>query len=248
MARRLAASDITCCCPTCTTAPAVTRSSGRMCWNTAAPSMSACARCRTKMTIPPVMDDVAAMLAFVDRQEAAKAGPVGAHGYCMSGPYALAAAARYPDRVAAAASFYGTWLVSDAVESPHLNSRQGQRASSTSACAEHRRAGALPMVERIARPVRELGQSRRARDVSGRPSRLRLPAALVLRQAGGRAALGASDRAVPPSLGLSLVAGSSRGEPRTSARVTDRGVTMNQRSPIQRSLVDWPWRICTDLL
>ena len=53
---------------------------------------------RTKMTIPPVMDDIAAMLAFIDRQEAAKPGPVGAHGYCMSGPYALAAAARYPDR------------------------------------------------------------------------------------------------------------------------------------------------------
>jgi len=33
----------------------------------------------------------------------------------------LAAAARYPDRIAAAASFYGTWLVSDAEESPHLS-------------------------------------------------------------------------------------------------------------------------------
>src|SRR6202011_3434698 len=55
---------------------------------------------RTRMTIPPVMDDVAAMLAFIDQQKAAKAGPVGAHGYCMSGPYALAGAARYPHRVA----------------------------------------------------------------------------------------------------------------------------------------------------
>ena len=75
---------------------------------------------RTKMTIPPVMEDVAAMLAFLDREEA-KPGPVGTHGYCMSGPYSLAAAARYPDRIAAAASFYGTWLVSDAEESPHLS-------------------------------------------------------------------------------------------------------------------------------
>jgi hypothetical protein len=39
----------------------------------------------------------------------------------MSGPYALAAAARHPDRIAAAASFYGTWLVSEAEESPHLS-------------------------------------------------------------------------------------------------------------------------------
>ena len=74
---------------------------------------------RTKMTIPPVMRDVAAMLAFVDRQEAVTPGAVGCHGYCMSGPYALAAAARYPGRIAAAASFYGTWLVSEADESPH---------------------------------------------------------------------------------------------------------------------------------
>src|SRR5713226_9307181 len=36
---------------------------------------------RTKMTIPPVMDNVATMLAFIAGQEAAKAGPVGAHGY-----------------------------------------------------------------------------------------------------------------------------------------------------------------------
>src|SRR5688572_16623271 len=47
---------------------------------------------RTKMTIPPVMDDVADLIAFADRQAAARKGPVGAHGYCMSGPYALAAA------------------------------------------------------------------------------------------------------------------------------------------------------------
>ena len=81
---------------------------------------------RTRMTIPPVMADVAAMLDFADRQEAAKRGPAGAHGYCMSGPYALAAAARYPDRIAAAASFYGTWLVNDAEESPAPVIGQGQ--------------------------------------------------------------------------------------------------------------------------
>ena len=59
---------------------------------------------RTKMTIPPVMDDIGAMLAFLDQQKEVKRGAVGCHGYCMSGPYALAAAARYPDRIAAAAS------------------------------------------------------------------------------------------------------------------------------------------------
>src|SRR5260370_42530199 len=91
---------------------------------------------RTKMTTPPVMDDVAAMLAFIDKQEAAKSGPVGAHGYCMSGPYALAAAARYPDRVVAAASFYGTWLVNDPEESPHPSLGK-VNAERYIACAEH---------------------------------------------------------------------------------------------------------------
>ena len=91
---------------------------------------------RTKMTIPPVMDDIAALIAYADAQKASKTGPVGVHGYCMSGPYALAAAARFPDRIAAAASFYGTWLVSDAVESPHLTLGQA-RGELYISCAEH---------------------------------------------------------------------------------------------------------------
>lgn len=91
---------------------------------------------RTKMAIPPVMADVGAMLDFIDERGIAKPGPVGVHGYCMSGPYALAAAARYPDRIAAAASFYGTWIVSDAEESPHatLGRAKGELYIS---CAEH---------------------------------------------------------------------------------------------------------------
>jgi carboxymethylenebutenolidase len=103
---------------------------------------------RTKMTIPPVMDDVAAMLAFVDGRADVKRGPVGCHGYCMSGPYALAAAARTPDRLAAAASFYGTWLVSDAVESPHLTFAK-VKGELYIACAEHDQLAPLPMVEAL---------------------------------------------------------------------------------------------------
>lgn len=103
---------------------------------------------RTKMTIPPVMDDIAAMLDFVDARDDVKPGPVGCHGYCMSGPYALAAAARYPDRVAAAASFYGTWLVSDAVESPHLTFGRA-KGELYIACAEHDELAPLPMVEEL---------------------------------------------------------------------------------------------------
>jgi carboxymethylenebutenolidase len=103
---------------------------------------------RTKMTIPPVMDDVGAMLAFVDEQKAAKSGPAGIHGYCMSGPYALAAAARYPERIAAAASFYGTWLVNDAEASPHRNLAK-ITGEVHIACAEHDELAPLSMVEEL---------------------------------------------------------------------------------------------------
>jgi carboxymethylenebutenolidase len=105
---------------------------------------------RTKMTIPPVMADVADMLAYVDAQPGARPGPVGCHGYCMSGPYALAAAARYPDRIAAAASFYGTWLVSDAEESPHLSFPK-MKGEVYIACAEHDDLAPLPMVDELSR-------------------------------------------------------------------------------------------------
>ena len=111
---------------------------------------------RTKMTIPPVMDDVAALITFADSQKESKKGPVGTHGYCMSGPYSLAAAARYPDRIAAAASFYGTWLVSDAVESPHLTLGKANGELYIS-CAEHDELAPLAMVEELRGLFRRAG-------------------------------------------------------------------------------------------
>ncbi|MBT5496217.1 MAG: dienelactone hydrolase family protein [Alphaproteobacteria bacterium] len=103
---------------------------------------------RTKMTIPPVMQDFADMLAYVDAQDEVKPGPVGTHGYCLSGPFSLAAAARFPDRVAAAASFYGTWLVSDAEESPHLNLGKAKGELYIS-CAEHDELAPPEMVKEL---------------------------------------------------------------------------------------------------
>lgn len=111
---------------------------------------------RTKMTIPPVMDDVADMITHIDGCDAAAAGPLGAHGYCMSGPYALAAAARFPTRVRAAASFYGTWLVSDAVESPHLNLDRVTGEIYIS-CAEHDDLAPPAMVDTLQRHFDDSG-------------------------------------------------------------------------------------------
>jgi len=72
------------------------------------------------LSIEMVLRDTAAMLAFVDAEPAARARSLGAVGYCMSGPFVVAAAARFPDRVQCAASIYGAGLVTDRPDSPHL--------------------------------------------------------------------------------------------------------------------------------
>jgi carboxymethylenebutenolidase len=66
-----------------------------------------------------VLTDTAAMLKFVAGEPAARSDKIGVVGYCMSGPFVLWAAAQYPDRVKAAASFHGVNLCSDSPESPH---------------------------------------------------------------------------------------------------------------------------------
>ena len=70
--------------------------------------------------IPMVMDDTRALLAYAEGQSAANTDIVGTVGYCMSGRYAINAATHFPDRVKAAASIYGTHLVTDQPDSPHL--------------------------------------------------------------------------------------------------------------------------------
>jgi carboxymethylenebutenolidase len=58
---------------------------------------------------------------FLDRLAAEGAhGPSGVVGYCLGGGRALTAAAAYPEWIAAAASFHGGNLASDAPDSPHL--------------------------------------------------------------------------------------------------------------------------------
>jgi carboxymethylenebutenolidase len=47
-------------------------------------------------------------------------GAIGVVGYCMGGARALTVAAKYPDDVAAVASFHGGNLASEAPDSPHL--------------------------------------------------------------------------------------------------------------------------------
>ena len=58
--------------------------------------------------------------AMLDALGVTAARPGAAVGYCMSGRFALQALAEQPERIAAAASFYGTRMVTEAPDSPHL--------------------------------------------------------------------------------------------------------------------------------
>lgn len=66
-----------------------------------------------------VASDVGALIDHAAREKVASGPRVGVVGYCMSGAFAVAAAAAYPDRIACAASYFGTRLVTEAPESPH---------------------------------------------------------------------------------------------------------------------------------
>lgn len=63
--------------------------------------------------------DTRAFLDFLDAEDALAGPQLGVVGYCSGGGMALTAAARYPGRFAAAASFHGSWLATEADDSPH---------------------------------------------------------------------------------------------------------------------------------
>ena len=99
-------------------------------------------------TIARVMVDVDTLLACADIDPAAASGPVGVLGYCMSGQHAINAAARHPDRIAAAASIYGTRLVTKKPDSPHRVAGTA-KAELYLACAETDDYVPLEMVEQM---------------------------------------------------------------------------------------------------
>lgn len=102
----------------------------------------------SSINITLIMEDTDAWLTYIDSDPAAQPGKLGVFGYCMSGQYAINTAARYPDRVAAAASIYGVSLVTDAKDSPHLAARQAE-GELYFACAEHDTYAPMDMVRTL---------------------------------------------------------------------------------------------------
>ena len=113
-------------------------------------------RLMESLTIPLIMDDTDALLAFAQTDAAASHGSAGAIGYCMSGQFAINAAARHPERFKAAASIYGVRLVTERDDSPHLVAAKA-KAQLYFACAETDRWAPQPMVEALRVALAESG-------------------------------------------------------------------------------------------
>jgi carboxymethylenebutenolidase len=101
------------------------------------------------LSIAMVMEDTDALLAFAEGQEAASTDKIGCVGYCMSGQFSINAAARHADKVRAAASIYGTFLVTDRSDSPHLAAHRA-KAELYFACAQIDRWAPLETVQALA--------------------------------------------------------------------------------------------------
>jgi len=105
------------------------------------------------LSITKIMDDTRGLLKFVDDDPAAKKNKMGAVGYCMSGQYAINAAAQFPDRFTAAASIYGVRLVTDADDSPHRMAGK-IKGESYFACAEIDHWAPKEMVDALRKAVK----------------------------------------------------------------------------------------------
>jgi carboxymethylenebutenolidase len=67
-----------------------------------------------------IVRDADAYLRWMGQSPLVADGPVAVTGYCMGARLVLPTAGAYPDRVAAAAGFHGSRLVTDTPDSPHL--------------------------------------------------------------------------------------------------------------------------------
>ncbi|WNG89621.1 dienelactone hydrolase family protein [Mycobacterium sp. ITM-2016-00317] len=73
-----------------------------------------------KVTPEIMASDAAALFDYLGGRPEVRGDAFGTTGYCMGGRTSLVIAGRLPERVAAAMSFHGGGLVTDAADSPHL--------------------------------------------------------------------------------------------------------------------------------
>ncbi|MEG3176088.1 dienelactone hydrolase family protein [Sphingomonas sp. RB3P16] len=110
--------------------------------------------------------DSAAFLAYLDSRDDVAGTKIGTVGFCMGGGMALTVAGTYPDRVAAAASFHGGNLATDAPTSPHLLAPR-ITAEVYVAGAENDHSYPPEMAERLERALNEAGVRHRSEIYAG---------------------------------------------------------------------------------
>jgi len=71
------------------------------------------------LTAENMVSDGAAYVDFLSAQKGVKPGKVGVVGHCFTGQMAVRIAASLPDKIAAAVSLHGGFLVTDKPDSPH---------------------------------------------------------------------------------------------------------------------------------
>ena len=171
------------------------------------------------LTNAMVADDSAAMIAFLDAEESVKPGPVGCVGHCMSGRFITTVAARFPHRMAAAASLYGVGIVTEQEEF----AAQVAEPCEGRALLRLRRARPVGTGERD--PGTEIGagefrREKHAGSVSGHASRILLSGAAGVRPAGGRGDMGKNLRALGSASEVIRSSGPTRRH--TGTRVASR--------------------------
>ncbi len=105
-----------------------------------------------------VASDTEALFTFVDCEANADAGRVGCMGYCMSGPFAFAMAAMFPDRMKSAASLYGVRLFGEGSPAHLAKDVAGELYF---ACAETDAYAPKEMIDQLEAHLREVGANAR---------------------------------------------------------------------------------------
>ena len=105
-------------------------------------------------------EDTVAFLDYLASRPDVKVSKVGTVGFCMGGGMALTAAGRFPDRVAAAASFHGGNLATDSENSPHLLAPK-MKAEVYVAGADNDNSYPLEMAARLEKALTDAGVKHR---------------------------------------------------------------------------------------
>jgi carboxymethylenebutenolidase len=105
-------------------------------------------------------EDTEAFLGYLDTRSDVAGPRIGTTGYCMGGGMSLTVAGTYPSRVAAAASFHGGNLATDAETSPHLLAPK-MKGRIYVAGADQARSYPLEMAARLEAALSEAGVDHR---------------------------------------------------------------------------------------